>query len=112
MLDPKILRSDIQTVAEKLQRKSDVLDIARFNALEEQRKSLQVETQELQSVRNQRSKEIGAAKGRGEDITSIKAEMDELSKNLKEKEQQLQNLQTGFRSKTRCMAYKLNRQLI
>ena len=93
MLDSKLLRSDIETVARKLKRKAYELDTARFNALEETRKSLQVETQELQSVRNQRSKEIGAAKGRGEDIEPIKAEMDQLSRNLKEKEHQLHALQ-------------------
>ena len=93
MLDPKLLRADIEAVASQLKRKSYDLDISRFSQLEEKRKSLQVETQELQSVRNQRSKEIGAAKGRGEDIGPIKSEMDQLSKNLKEKEQQLQSLQ-------------------
>lgn len=93
MLDPKLLRADIEAVASQLKRKAYDLDISRFSQLEEMRKSLQVETQELQSVRNQRSKEIGAAKGRGEDIGPIKSEMDQLSKNLKEKEQQLQSLQ-------------------
>ena len=93
MLDPKLLRADIEAVASQLKRKAYDLDISRFSQLEEKRKSLQVETQELQSVRNQRSKEIGAAKGRGEDIGPIKSEMDQLSKNLKEKEQQLQSLQ-------------------
>jgi seryl-tRNA synthetase len=98
MLDPKLLRADIEAVASQLKRKAYDLDISRFSQLEEKRKSLQVETQELQSVRNQRSKEIGAAKGRGEDIGPIKSEMDQLSKNLKEKEQQLQSLQDELQS--------------
>ena len=93
MLDPKLLRADIDSVAAQLKRKSYDLDVSRFTRLEQKRKSLQVETQELQSVRNQRSKEIGAAKGRGEDIGPIKLEMDQLANNLKEKEQQLQTLQ-------------------
>ncbi len=94
MLDPKLLRSDLDNIAKELHRKGFELDHAVFSKLEEQRKSLQVETQELQSVRNQRSKEIGAAKGRGEDIAPLKAEMDELAKTLKEKEQQLNELQS------------------
>ncbi|MFK8028352.1 MAG: serine--tRNA ligase [Gammaproteobacteria bacterium] len=94
MLDPKLLRADLERVSEDLQRKGFELDSARFASLEEQRKSLQVETQELQSVRNQRSKEIGAAKGRGEDIAPLKAEMDDLAKTLKEKEHNLNELQS------------------
>ncbi|MDW3094521.1 MAG: serine--tRNA ligase [Gammaproteobacteria bacterium] len=98
MLDPKLLRSDLENVSKHLQKKGFELDHALFSNLEEQRKSLQVETQELQSVRNQRSKEIGAAKGRGEDIAPLKAEMDELAKTLKEKEQQLNELQSQLQN--------------
>ena len=94
MLDPKLLRSDIENVSSHLKRKKFELDVAFFESLEEKRKHLQVETQELQSVRNQRSKEIGAAKGRGEDIAPLKAEMDKLAKTLKQKEQDLQGLQS------------------
>ncbi len=94
MLDSKLLRSDLQQVSNDLKRKGYDLDTSLFESLEEKRKLLQVETQELQSVRNQRSKEIGAAKGRGEDIAPLKAEMDELAKTLKQKEQDLQALQS------------------
>ena len=94
MLDPKLLRSDLENVSKRLQIKGFELDHVLFSKLEEQRKSLQVDTQDLQSIRNQRSKEIGAAKGRGEDIAPLKAEMDELAKTLKEKEQQLSELQS------------------
>ena len=93
MLDPKILRSDIEQVATRLKKKGFELDQEYFKTLEERRKSLQVDTQELQNIRNQRSKEIGAAKGRGEDIAPLKAQMDDLAKDLKEKEQLLQSLQ-------------------
>lgn len=93
MLDPKILRSDIETVAKKLHLKGYQLDVAKFNATENLRKSLQVETQELQSIRNQRSKEIGKAKSQGQDISELKAQMDVLSQQLKDKEQQFQSLQ-------------------
>lgn len=94
MLDPKLLRSDLENVSKQLLRKNFELDHTLFASLEERRKLLQVETQQLQSVRNQRSKEIGAAKGRGEDIVTLKAEMDELAKTLKEKEQELNELQS------------------
>ncbi len=94
MLDPKLLRSDLENVSKQLLRKNFELDHTLFASLEERRKLLQVETQQLQSVRNQRSKEIGAAKGRGEDIVPLKAEMDELAKTLKEKEQELNELQS------------------
>jgi seryl-tRNA synthetase len=94
MLDPKLLRSDLENISKNLQRKGFELDRALFSTLEEQRKSLQVDTQELQSVRNQRSKEIGSAKGRGEDIAPLKAEMDELATTLKDKEQKLNELQS------------------
>ena len=93
MLDPKLLRSDLEQTAQHLKRKGYELDTSLFESLEDKRKHLQVETQELQSVRNQRSKEIGAAKGRGEDIAPLKAEMDELATTLKQKEQDLQALQ-------------------
>ncbi len=93
MLDPKTLRSDIETVAKKLLLKGYQLDVAKFNATENLRKSLQVETQELQSIRNQRSKEIGKAKSQGQDISELKAQMDVLSQQLKDKEQQFQSLQ-------------------
>ena len=94
MLDPKLLRSDLDNISKNLQRKGFELDHALFSTLEDQRKSLQVDTQELQSVRNQRSKEIGAAKGRGEDIAPLKAEMDELATTLKDKEHKLNELQS------------------
>ena len=94
MLDPKLLRTDIESVAEQLLRRGYELDKEFFSTLEQQRKSLQVETQELQNIRNQRSKEIGAAKSRGEDIDPLKQAMDDVAKNLKEKEQRLQQIQS------------------
>ena len=93
MLDPKTLRTDIDNIAEQLQRRGFEVDKDYFLNLESQRKDLQVKTQELQNVRNQRSKEIGAAKAQGKDISPIKQEMDELAKNLKDKEQKLQQIQ-------------------
>ena len=93
MLDPKLLRNELETTAERLAIKGYTLDQKLFNQLEEQRKTLQVETQELQQQRNQKSKEIGMAKGRGEDIEPLKKAVDQLGGDLKEKEQALQQIQ-------------------
>lgn len=94
MLDSKLLRNELETTAERLAIKGYTLDQVLFNQLEEQRKTLQVETQELQQKRNQKSKEIGMAKGRGEDIEPFKKAVDQLGSDLKEKEQALQLVQT------------------
>jgi seryl-tRNA synthetase len=68
MLDPKYLRSDIAEAAARLATRGYVLDVAAVNALEEKRKDLQSRTQELQAERNARSKSIGEAARRGEDV--------------------------------------------
>jgi seryl-tRNA synthetase len=68
MLDPKRLRNELPLVAQALARRGFVLDTAGIERLEEQRKALQVEMQELQNQRNTRSKAIGKAKASGEDI--------------------------------------------
>jgi seryl-tRNA synthetase len=89
MLDPKRLRAELDDVVEALARRGYVFDRDRFQALEERRKSLQVETQQLQNTRNTRSKAIGQAKGRGEDIEPLKAEVSELGDRLKSAEASL-----------------------
>ena len=71
MLDPKLLRTDLDQVADRLQIKKFTLDTEAFNQLEERRKSLQISTQKLQNERNTRSKAIGAAKSRGEEIQPL-----------------------------------------
>lgn len=71
MLDQKLLRNDIENVAKQLVRHGYELDIARFNELENQRKVIQIKTQELQSERNSKSKGIGKAKAAGDDIQPL-----------------------------------------
>jgi seryl-tRNA synthetase len=93
MLDPKLLRSDLDTVVEKLKIKNFDLDANAFRKLEEQRKSLQVSTQDLQSERNSRSRAIGEAKGRGEDIQPLLDEVASLGDQLKTAETELAALQ-------------------
>lgn len=75
MLDPQLLRTDLDTVVKRLASRGFDFDAAGFQALEDQRKSLQVKTEELQNRRNVASKGIGQAKSRGEDIEPLKAEI-------------------------------------
>ena len=93
MLDPKLLRNDLDSVAEKLRVKNYVLDKQLFNQLEDQRKSLQVSTQQLQSERNSKSKAIGKAKAQGEDVQDLLDEVASLGDSLKQAENQLGELQ-------------------
>jgi seryl-tRNA synthetase len=79
MLDAKFLRNDINQTAELLKKRGFDLDVGLLNELEDKRKSLQVSTENLQSERNTRSKEIGLAAKRGEDITPLREAMNELS---------------------------------
>ncbi len=93
MLDSKLLRSDLESVVEKLKVKNFVFDVDAFRKLEEQRKALQVSTQELQSERNTRSRAIGAAKTSGEDIQPLLDEVASLGDKLKQAESELGDLQ-------------------
>ncbi len=71
MLDPQKLRNDPQGVADALAHRGYALDVAAWTALEEQRKALQLQMQELQNQKNQQAKQIGQAKSRGEDIQPL-----------------------------------------
>lgn len=93
MLDPKRLRTELDEVAAQLARRGFELDVAAISGLEERRKALQVETQNLQNERNSRSKSIGQAKAKGEDIAPLLAEIAHLKDSLSAKEQELSALQ-------------------
>ena len=82
MLDPKLFRTDIEQTAQLLAKRGFTLDVAQLSALEVQRKEIQIKTQELQSQRNTRSKSIGQAKARGEDIQPLLAEVSQLGDDL------------------------------
>ena len=82
MLDAKQLRSDLDNIATQLAKRGFTLDTASLTALEEQRKAIQVKTQELQNERNTRSKAIGQAKSRGEDIAPLLATVSQLGDEL------------------------------
>ncbi len=82
MLDPKLFRTDIEKTAELLALRGYKLDISTLSELEAKRKEIQVKTQDLQSQRNTRSKSIGQAKARGEDIQPLLAEVSQLGDDL------------------------------
>ena len=82
MLDSKLLRSNLQDVADRLASRGFALDTARIEALEEQRKTVQTRTEALQAERNARSKSIGQAKQRGEDIAPLMADVERMAGEL------------------------------
>jgi seryl-tRNA synthetase len=94
MLDPKRLRTELEETAAQLARRGFKLDVDTIRSVEERRKSLQVETQNLQNERNSRSKTIGQAKAKGEDIAPLLAEVANMGDTLKAKEQELARLQS------------------
>ncbi|NVZ10366.1 serine--tRNA ligase [Allochromatium humboldtianum] len=93
MLDPRSLRTELDQVAEQLARRGLVLDTARIESLETERKALQIQVQELQNTRNTRSKSIGRAKAAGEDIAPLLAEVADLGDRLKAAESRLSAIQ-------------------
>ena len=93
MLDPSLLRNDVPALAERLREsRGYTLDVGSLQSLESERKQLQVRTQELQNLRNTRSKAIGQAKGKGEDVAALMAEVAGISDELKAGETRLDAL--------------------
>ena len=98
MLDPQLLRNDIDGVRDALARRGTGLDVAALQALEAERKSLQVRTQELQNLRNTRSKAIGMAKAKGENVAPLMAEVAGFGEELKASEARLEAIRTELES--------------
>lgn len=93
MLDPKLLRQELETTAKQLARRGYILDTDAISALEKKRKALQVETQNYQADRNSKSKNIGKAKAQGEDIQPLLYEVATLGDKLKDAEDELNKIQ-------------------
>lgn len=93
MIDPKLLRQDPDAVALAARRHNVVLDIAAYKQLETERKTLQDKTQALQAKRNQLAKQVGVAKGKGEDAAVLLQESADISDILKQSETTLAALQ-------------------
>lgn len=98
MLDSKLLRSNLQDVADRLASRGFALDTARIEALEEQRKTVQTRTEALQAERNARSKSIGQAKQRGEDIVPLMADVERMAGELSAGKVELDAIQTELDS--------------
>ncbi len=99
MIDIQLLRKDIDSAAIRLATRKFKLDVARFNALEAERKQIQTRTEELQGKRNSLSKQIGMLKGKGEDASAVMAEVGGIGDELKSSEVRLgevQVLMTNF----------------
>ncbi|CDG47577.1 serine--tRNA ligase [Serratia symbiotica] len=97
MLDPNLLRNERDAVAAKLVRRGFKLDLDLLRSQEERRKVLQVKTEALQAERNSRSKSIGTAKARGEDIEPLRGEVNELGEKLDAAKTELDALQREIR---------------
>jgi len=94
MLDPLLLRKDLESVVKRLARRNFAFDVERFNALESQRKSVQMETETLQASRNALAKQIGALKSKGQDASELMAQSQAIPGKLKDLEQRLQAIQS------------------
>ena len=99
MLDPALLRANPAELAERLRASRGFeLDVGRLEALESQRKQIQVRTQELQNLRNTRSKQIGMLKAKGEDVSAVMAEVAGFGDELKASEVELDRIRGEIES--------------
>lgn len=98
MLDIQALRNDLEVVVAKLAARKFVFDTQTFTALEQERKTVQTRTQELQAKRNSLSKSIGIAKSKGEDVSAIMAEVAGLGDQLKADETRLLEIQAELQN--------------
>lgn len=93
MLDPALLRNQPAELAERLRAsRGFALDVEGLSSLEARRKAIQVRTQELQNLRNTRSKQIGMLKARGEDASAVMAEVAGFGEELKASEAELDDI--------------------
>jgi len=93
MIDPKLLRGDLSDLQQQLATRGYELDMEFWQTIENERKSLQVKTEELQSRRNAGAKQVGALKKSGEDASELLAEMQSVSGEIKAAEDELRTLQ-------------------
>ncbi len=98
MIDPKLLRQATRDVVQNLARRGEAFDADTYLALEERRKTLQVETQDLQNQRNTRSKDIGKAKAKGEDIAPMLDAVKDLGDRLDTRQADLQSVQADLQA--------------
>ena len=97
MLDINVMRNDLAGVAATLKKRGVTLDTDRFEALEAERKTIQTRTQQLQATRNALSKQVGIAKGSGQDVEPLLREVAGAGDELKNLERELERVQTNLR---------------
>ena len=97
MLDPVHLRKNLASTAERLALRGFMLEADRIAALEEERRRVQMETQEMQAQRNARSKAMGSARAAGEDIEPLRAGLATLGDRLKHLQERLARIQAELR---------------
>ncbi|MDE2197152.1 MAG: serine--tRNA ligase, partial [Gammaproteobacteria bacterium] len=93
MLDPKLLRNDLEGVTRALARRGFVLDVRAYAALENRRKDIQTQMEQLRNERNARSKEIGKAKAGGQDVAPLMRQVADFGERLKTAEQEFARVQ-------------------
>src|SRR5690606_23319759 len=96
MLDPKLLRADPDRLVQGLAKRGVTLDINALLELDNQRKSLQQETESLQNERNSRAKAIGQAKASGQDVAPLLAEVSDLGDRLEASKKAAEQAQDAF----------------
>ncbi|OZI52646.1 serine--tRNA ligase [Bordetella genomosp. 4] len=96
MLDPILLRKDLQTVVDRLKTRGVEFDTQRFNELESRRKAVQTETESLQARRNALAKQIGQLKSQGQDASAVLAESQAIPGQLKQLEEDLAAVQQSL----------------
>lgn len=96
MIDTKLLRQATDVVAANLARRAFVFDTEAYLSFEERRKAIQIETESLQNERNSRSKAIGQAKAKGEDIAPLLADVQDLGDKLEKSQAELQSVQLAL----------------
>jgi len=96
MLDPNLLRTDLDTVQQAVESRHQSISFDEYSELEERRRSVQVDTEQLQSERNRRSKAIGQAKAAGEDIQPLLDAVADLGDQLKARQAELETVQSGL----------------
>lgn len=96
MLDPQLLRNDLEQVARRLARRGYHLDMQQFAAIEARRKTTQTRVEELRNLRNVRSRAIGQAKAAGQNIEPLRAEVASLGEELAASERELEQIRAAL----------------
>ncbi|ONG37074.1 serine--tRNA ligase [Alkanindiges hydrocarboniclasticus] len=99
MIDPKLLRNNIDVVNAALAKRGVQLDVAEWNALESHRKNIQQKTENLQAERNQGAKQVGQIKKSGGDASELMARMQAVGEEMKAAEAELASLQQDIEQK-------------